>query len=86
MAQADPNDTRAALGFEPPFTLLDDPRVRLDRLGRAVNGLRALAHDGDLETASDVVEITRGDLSALFDLIGEQIELASATLLTTTSH
>ena len=86
MAQADPNDTKAGSGFEAPFDLADDPHLRLHRLGCAVSGLRALAHDGNLETARDVVEIAREDLSALFDLIGEQVELASATLLAATSH
>ncbi|WP_029623270.1 hypothetical protein [Sphingomonas elodea] len=54
--------------------------MRLYRLGRAVDGLRALAHDGPVDTARDVVEIAREDLAALFEIIGDQVAHASADL------
>ncbi len=75
MAQAAEQDTAHALPDQLHFVISEQGLYRLERLANVVRGLTHLAHD-DPRQARHMVEIAREDVSAIFALIGEQVEQA----------
>lgn len=86
MAQAEPKSTERELLMKRHFALGEEQQYKLNKIERAVAGLQALAHNGDLSSARDQVEIAREDLAAIFELIGSQIALATTDMPFITSH
>jgi hypothetical protein len=86
MAQATEKNTARGGLMKRHFALGEDQQYKLHKLGRAVAGLQALAHDGELDTARAPVEIVREDLAALFEMIGDRIAQATDDLPFVTTH